>query len=197
MFPLWQQAAMPLNIHFAEGEPQRECGDCQLCCKLLPVKELAKRAGERCRYQRHHKGCAIHRALHVTVPSCALWNCRWLVNDDTADLRRPDRARYVIDVMPDYVTLRNNETGEGNPVQVVQIWIDPGFPDAHRDPALRAYLERRAKEGIAAFVRRGGDRSGLAIFAPELSANRQWNEVESNFTEAEHTLAEVAAALEA
>lgn len=186
---------MTLNIHLAQGGPQRQCGDCQLCCKLLPVPPLAKKAGERCRYQRHHKGCAVHAKLSRVSPSCALWNCRWLVNDDTADLRRPDRSHYVIDIMPDYVTLANNATGERNPVQVVQIWVDPDYPDAHRDPALRAYLERRAKEGIAAIVRRNNNKSGLVIFAPELSVDCQWHEVESNFREEPHTLEQVAAAL--
>jgi hypothetical protein len=82
-----------------------------------------------------------------------LWSCRWLVNDDTADMRRPDRAGYVIDMMPDFITIQDNETGALTKVEVVQIWVDPRRPDAHRDPALRAYLERRAAEGKAALVR--------------------------------------------
>jgi len=58
-------------------------------------------------------------------PECAIWNCRWLVNDDTADLPRPDRAHYVIDLMPDFITIRNDETGENQHIQVVQVSIDP------------------------------------------------------------------------
>jgi hypothetical protein len=27
---------------------KRQCGECQLCCKLLPVPPLNKKAGERC-----------------------------------------------------------------------------------------------------------------------------------------------------
>ena len=50
--------------------------------------------------------------------------------------------------MPDFVTLRNDDTGELEHIQVVRIRVDPRFPDAHRDPALRAYLERRADERI-------------------------------------------------
>jgi hypothetical protein len=86
-------------------------------------------------------------------PCCHFWNCRWLVNDDTADLSRPDRAHYVIDLLPDYVTVIDNETGEKTNVEVIQIWCDPKYPDAHRDPALRRYLERRAAEGKMALVR--------------------------------------------
>ena len=41
----------------------RQCGDCQLCCKLLPVKSLAKLAGDRCSHQKHHKGCDVYKQL--------------------------------------------------------------------------------------------------------------------------------------
>ena len=77
-----------VQLRFGEGEPTRRCGDCQLCCKLLPVGALGKAAGERCRHQRHHKGCAVYRKRGF--PSeCGAWSCRWLVEDDTADLSRP------------------------------------------------------------------------------------------------------------
>jgi hypothetical protein len=172
----------------------RQCGDCQLCCKLLPVPPLDKRAGERCRYQRHHKGCAIHAQLARLVPACKLWSCRWLVEDDTTDMSRPDRTHYVIDLVPDFVTMRDKTTGEAQHIEVVQIWVDPDYPDTHRDPALRAYLERRAKDNIIGLVR-WDNRRAIAIFPPELSANRQWNEVESDFRLEEHTAEQKIAAL--
>ena len=172
----------------------RQCGDCQLCCKLLPVPPLGKGAGERCQHQRHHKGCAIHARLAQLVPECAQWNCRWLVNNDTADLSRPDRSHYVLDLVPDFVTLRDDKTGEKQHVQVVQIWVDPRYPDAHRDPALRAYLERRAKENVIGLVRWDNE-AAMAIFPPELSADGQWHEQGSKFRENAHTAEEKEAAL--
>lgn len=111
----------------------RECGGCTLCCKLLPmqaganerlrdggqtiataialglltardaantVPDFDKPAGKRCPHQRHHKGCAIYARRPF---GCRFWNCRWLAEDDTAELLRPDRAHYVIDVSPDFV----------------------------------------------------------------------------------------------
>jgi hypothetical protein len=172
----------------------RQCGDCQLCCKLLPVKSLGKGANQRCKHQRHHKGCAVYARLGRVSPECRIWNCRWLVEDDTADLSRPDRSHYVIDLTPDFITLRNEATGEAQHVEVVQIWVDPKFPDAHRDPALRAYLERRAKTNVIGLVR-WDNTAALAIFPPALSANRQWNEVASDFRLKEHTPEEKVAAL--
>jgi hypothetical protein len=172
----------------------RECGDCQLCCKLLPVAAVQKLAGQRCQHQRHHKGCAVYAKLMQVSPECHYWSCRWLVENDTADLRRPDRSHYVIDLMPDFVTMRNDETGETQNIEVVQIWVDPKHPDAHRDPALRAYLERRGRENIIALVRWDNVRA-MALFPPALSANRQWNEVTTDFRMKEHTLADVVKAL--
>jgi hypothetical protein len=172
----------------------RQCGDCQLCCVLLPVPPLGKAAGQRCKHQRHHKGCAIHARLAQVVPECRLWNCRWLLNNDTADLSRPDRSHYVLDLVPDFVTLRDDATGEKQHVEVVQIWVDPKHPDAHRDPALRAYLERRAKENVVGLVR-WDNKQAMAIFPPELSADGQWHEQGSDFRLEEHTAEEKVAAL--
>lgn len=150
----------------------RRCGDCQLCCKLTPIKEMNKPANQRCQHQRVGKGCMIYSQRPF---SCQAWNCRWLLNDDTADLRRPDHAHYVIDVMPDYITARNNQTGEEQHCPVLQIWVDPKFPDAHRDPALRAYLLRRGEEGIASIIR-FNEADGFVLFPPNMASDGQWHE---------------------
>lgn len=39
---------------------KRQCGDSQLCCKLLPVPPLQKAAGASCRFQKFHKGCTVY-----------------------------------------------------------------------------------------------------------------------------------------
>ena len=164
----------------------RRCGDCQLCCKLLPVRSLDKGAGQKCKHQSHAKGCAVYARLARVSPECRLWSCRWLVEDDTADLRRPDRSHYVIDIMPDFVTLQEDETGKLEHKQCVQIWVDPKHRDAHRDPALRAYLERRAEENIVGLVR-WGETDGMAIFPPGLSSDGEWHEKESGGRVDSHT----------
>src|SRR5262249_38032112 len=115
------------------GKLTRRCGDCTLCCRLLPMKrdqysrqevteaivglvqrgfarpsefvgmmlEFDKPHGERCPHQ-CSKGCRVYARRPF---GCRYWNCRWLVNDDCGDLRRPDRSHVVIDLMPDFVTL--------------------------------------------------------------------------------------------
>ena len=170
----------------------RECGDCQLCCKLLPVPPLNKGAGERCQHQKFGKGCAVYRKPGMPL-DCALWNCRWLVNDDTAELSRPDRSHVVIDIMPDFISIRNDDSGEIQKIQVAQVWIDPKYPDAHRDPALRAWVARRAAQGIATMVRFNA-KDAITIFAPPLTPDDAWHEITGN-CEPEHSVESVAQAL--
>jgi hypothetical protein len=183
-----------IQLHVEEGELRRRCGDCQLCCKLVPVANLGKPAGQRCKYQRVGKGCTVHARLATISNACLMWNCRWLVQNDTADLRRPDRSHYVLDVMPDYITIRNNETGTAEYVEVVQIWVDPNYPEAHRDPALRAYIERRSHEGVAVLIR-WDNTKGMVIFAPAMSGDREWHEVTQALSSEQHSMADVAKAL--
>jgi hypothetical protein len=157
----------PMDLGF-NVEPTRKCGPCQLCCKLLPVKELQKGANQRCAHQRHGKGCAVYRDKAVMPDSCQLWSCRWLLGLDTAELRRPDLARYVIDVIPDFVDVVNDDSTR-TPVEIIQIWVDPKQRDAWKDPALRAFLERRAAEGKGALIRYSAS-DAITVFAPPLSA---------------------------
>jgi len=159
------------------------------------VKEFNKPAGERCKHQRA-TGCRIYASRPM---SCRAWNCMWLVNDingDIVDLKRPDRSHYVIDMMPDFVVMRDDNSGEEIKIPVLQIWVDPQYPDAHRDPALRDFLTRRGREGIGALVRYHSSGPALAIFPPSLAADGQWHEYPSANSQAQHTRAEIGEVLQ-
>ena len=174
----------------------RQCNECTLCCRLLPVPPLKKRGGERCQHQRH-TGCRVYHKAGMPR-ECALWNCRWLVNDDTANLSRPDRSHYVIDLMPDFVEMRNDETSESTPIQVVQIWVDPRHPEAWRDPDLMAYMERRGLEGIAAIIRYG-ESDSFVVFPPALCGDGEFHDMRDHgkgeSLKRSHTPAEILGAL--
>lgn len=168
----------------------RRCGECTLCCTLLPVKALGKGANTRCAHQRG-LGCNIYRKEGFPG-ECALWNCRWLINDDAGDLQRPDRSHYVIDIVPDFVT-----TGDTRAIKIpiVQVWCDPRYPDAHRDPALRAWIIRQ--RGFAALIRYN-DVDALFLLPPYMSDTGDWEEIGGNRTRMEegtHSAAQTAAAL--
>jgi hypothetical protein len=149
---------------------KRECGDCTICCKLVPVKEIEKPANTKCQYQRQIKGCLVYHDHRMPL-SCRVWNCRWLVNNDTNDLARPDRSHYVIDIMPDFVIAVEN--GRQIPIQTVQIWVDPKHPDAHQDPRLRQYLLRRGEEGIVGQIRYNSD-DAIIIIPPNMNIEKKW-----------------------
>ena len=168
----------------------RECGNCQLCCRLLPISGIDKAANQRCQHQSFARGCKVYNGR---PQCCALWSCRWLTNDDTADLHRPDRAHYVIDPVPEFIRLEPHDGGLEFRVPVIQIWCDPKFPDAHRDGALRDYLHRRGAEGHAAIVRYSPE-NGFAIFPPSLTGDSVWHE-KGGINEKDHSAEEVARTL--
>jgi hypothetical protein len=167
---------------------RRECGDCMLCCTLLPIEEFGKAAGERCQFAKFGKGCSIYSRR---PGSCQLWNCRWLVNDDTAELRRPDRSHYVIDIMPDFVRAVANDGSGSYSLEVIQVWVDPKYRDAHRDPAFRRYIDRQRKCALIRYSSREG-----FLLAPPSVTGQGWVEKESGFNdEPQHTLQQIAAEL--
>ena len=154
---------------------ERECGGCTLCCKLLPIKAFAKPAGHRCQHQRWGKGCAIYRQEGFPFAECGLWHCKWLINDDADDLPRPDRAHYVLDMIPDYVTV-NAPGRQPTTVPVVQIWLDPHYPEAHRSPELRQWLYRRGAQGWAALIRFDAYEA-MILLPPQMTDSGRFEEI--------------------
>jgi len=161
-----------------DAKRTRRCGGCTLCCKLLPMYDYGfdKPAGKRCPHQRTGKGCAIY-GCHP--PCCKIWACGWLSNQEaTPNMSRPDRTHYVIDPAPDFITLRNKETGEiANQIPCIQVWLDPDFPEAHRDPALREFLAEEGKKGLVALIRTT-TRDGWVLAPPTVNPNgkAEWYE---------------------
>jgi hypothetical protein len=161
-------------VAFDDKPTGRVCGNCTLCCRLVPVLELHKLAGARCVFQRFGRGCTIHASRPV---SCRTWSCRWLADATTAGMPRPDRCHYVIDMMAGDMTFQQTGAPAPTSVPAVVVWVDPKFPDAHRAPELRAFLFRMAKDhGAPAIVRYDG-RDALAIIAPPISSTGEWHEI--------------------
>lgn len=151
----------------------RTCGACKACCTWVPVERpLNKPAGVACVHLRA-KGCGIYEKRPDV---CRYWNCAWLYQHETAAMRRPDLAGYLIDPVMQTVL------AEGHPLPVLQVWVDPERPDAHRDPALRDYLNDAGRRyGVPSLVRwawpipQEGAESMLLI-PPSLRADGLWLE---------------------
>ena len=160
----------PLTIY---GKPirGRSCGSCKLCCTLMPVElpRGQKPANVRCENV-CSKGCSIYD--HRPAP-CQYWSCRWLFDEDTANLRRPDKSGYVIDCALDTIIVN------GQPCEAIQVWVDPEREDAHQDPALRDYLNLLAERYRIPTIVRWSSSEGMGLIAPALSGQERWIEPES------------------
>jgi hypothetical protein len=161
-----------VRLTFDDKGTGRVCGTCTLCCKLMPVPQLGKIAGERCKYQRAGKGCTIYKDR---PGSCMVWSCRWLSDRASAGMPRPDKCHYTIDMETDAVVLTPHGGGEPRVVTMLQVWLDPAFPDAWDEPHLRAYMAGMAEKFRYGALIRTNSRDGFAIFPPALTADRQWH----------------------
>jgi hypothetical protein len=175
-----------LTLTFSDKGNGRTCSDCQLCCKLLPVPVLNKRANQKCQHQRHGKGCAIYADRPY---ACRTWSCRWLSDRAaTEGMPRPDRAHYVIDIVPDHVELIADEKTPDHKrrVDVITVWCDPVFPDAYRDKHLRAFMLKMAQEYRLATIVRWSSTDAITVFPPPFDKDGQWHEIRGNAVERGH-----------
>lgn len=155
--------------------PRRQCGPCQLCCTVMPIAEIQKPHNKRCGHQRHRTGCAVYRKVGMPV-SCRLWSCRWLNDEFTEGMKRPDRVGYVIDTVPDYVHVQLTDLDEKGTMEVVQIWVDPKRPTSYRDPELLAYLDRCLKERKQLGLVRIDTERVILLWPPSLTGEDDWIE---------------------
>jgi hypothetical protein len=101
-----------------EVVPNRQCGSCTLCCKVMSITELDKPRGTWCKHCLLGKGCGVY----ATRPAeCRSFFCGWLVDPRLGPEWKPDRSKIVLTPTPD---------SNG-----IAVRCDPGFPDAwRRDP---------------------------------------------------------------
>ena len=73
--------------------PERQCGECQVCCEALRIEEaeLKKPPGVACRFL--GRGCTIH-ANRFSV--CRNWFCGWRLQPQLDDSWRPDRSGVLL-----------------------------------------------------------------------------------------------------
>lgn len=154
----------------------RKCGHCNFCCIVVPVEQpLNKPGGVRCSYLKH-KGCSIY-AQRPDV--CAAWKCAWLYQPEAKILQRPDLSGYAVDCALHEILVN------GEPIQVIQVWVDPARREAHRAPELRAYLALMAEKLKLPAIVRWPDataqegQSAMVLFAPCMTETAEWGEVTS------------------
>lgn len=155
---------------WAENIRGRNCGSCKLCCTVVPVElpSGVKPAGEKCRYL-CGRGCKIYERR---PDPCRWWSCKWLFDPMTAELKRPDLSGYIVDPTLDTVL------AEGEPINVVQVWIDPKRPDAHRAPELRHYLQAVWDAFKIPALIRFDSQLALTLVPPNANDTGEWLELD-------------------
>lgn len=166
------QANRAINLGAIEKPTRKSCGSCTLCCRLLPVPEIKKSGGVCCSHQTA-TGCAIYANRPM---SCRLWSCRWLIGDSLGE--RPDVTHYVVDSALDHVLFN------GESVTAVQVWVDPAYPDAHKAPALRDYLDKCGRMNAWVAIIRYNWRDGFVLVPPSMSGDT-WHELGGQVVERE------------
>jgi hypothetical protein len=113
----------------APGKEQRRCRQCDACCTVLAVEEVAKPEFERCDYQGQSKpGCAIYEER---PESCRIWSCAWLQGFGTGN-DRPDKLGLILDAV---------ETVGGPTVQAREVWHG-AFHLPRVQVTIRGFAER-------------------------------------------------------
>jgi len=79
------------------GAEERRCRQCDACCSVVAVEEIAKPEQERCQHQGQHgkPGCAIY---DERPESCRAWSCGWLQGFGNAN-DRPDKLGVIFDAV--------------------------------------------------------------------------------------------------
>jgi hypothetical protein len=111
---------------FANPLTDRTCGDCSLCCKLLPIHAFHKPPGRWCTHcAPGHGGCKIHESK---PQECNDFYCSWLLDERFGPEWRPNKCRMVM-------------FKEGHRHQIA-LYVDPNDPMAwRREPFFRQLKE--------------------------------------------------------
>lgn len=115
------------------GKKQNECGDCNLCCKVMGISELNKPPGPWCSHAVKGKGCGIYEQR---PGSCRQFGCFWLLGN-LAPEYKPNKVKAVIAIPP----------GEDH----VRVYLDAGCSNWDAGPLGR--LLRRIQRDKPVFIR--------------------------------------------
>src|SRR5712671_1135318 len=77
--PLWEDRPCILPDRVPIGpnmRTSRTCGECSLCCKLLPIAVLDKQANLWCQHCKPGNGCSIY---NIRPQVCTDYHCGWLL----------------------------------------------------------------------------------------------------------------------
>lgn len=146
--------------------PSRDCGACNLCCKLLHVPDIGKPAQMTCWWTTVHGGClrqkdkpnpaavdfneatgiftlqSSQEGKDLSLLACATFQCLWLNSQSHEDISRR-KPRYL---RPD---ITHVVIGPQNPhdEMVLPVQVDPAYADAWRQEPIAGELNALITRG--------------------------------------------------
>ena len=83
----------------------RECGDCTLCCTLLPIelpiKDASTKFNETCKFCINN-GCSIH---DERPDICRGFKCVWLTDETYPEELRPDKCNVIFETIEENIIM--------------------------------------------------------------------------------------------
>lgn len=145
------------TFFIGEANPNKSCGSCTMCCKLMGIPELKKPGYKWCPHVSKDKcGCDIYSDR---PGSCRDFNCLWIQATDDSDLGRdelrPDRCKVVVSA--------TNTDAQGMSSSFL-LFCDSGMPTAWRDNKyVRALIKSIQMGGFSQAVNSGPSRPTIMI----------------------------------
>src|SRR5260221_13507142 len=121
--------------------PSLGCGACNLCCRLLEIKDLGKPSQMLCWHTGLHGGCAV-QAEKPTDPkllACHQFKCVWLASQDLENLA----GRGARQMRPDQIHVLFGPYDRDDPT-LLYVHVDPAYKDAWLSPSVRTYMDEVA-----------------------------------------------------
>lgn len=112
----------------AKPVPERSCGDCTMCCKLIKVDALQKPQGTWCQHCNPGKGCRIYEKR---PQECVDFFCGYMTSPQVGEEWKPVHSKIVL--LTDVGGKR------------ITAFVDPQRPDAWRAEPYYSTLKKWAR----------------------------------------------------
>lgn len=130
-------------------QPNRSCGSCTLCCRLVEVKSLSKSRNKTCIHCVPGQGCSVYSQR---PKDCQDFSCLWLRGLVPMEMQ-PEKIHAVLDVSKDNVIVihlddhRQNVLSNELLTNYITTYYASGIPLLILQGQQSSYLSRLQEKG--------------------------------------------------
>ena len=81
---------------------KKECGDCTLCCMVLPIHQVQSPPSVMCQHCTIESKCNIY---DTRPEACKNFNCEWILDETMSDDLRPDKTGVIFEKITNTIYL--------------------------------------------------------------------------------------------